>query len=74
MLVSQHASSKRQGSRAVALAGKVSRIRLLGDYAHATRIAFVEFHHAEGALAALNCSGALLGARRRRREGTHKAA
>ncbi len=42
-------------------AGKVSRIRLLGDYAHSTRIAFVEFHHAEGALAALNCSGALLG-------------
>ncbi|GFR42394.1 hypothetical protein Agub_g3266 [Astrephomene gubernaculifera] len=43
------------------LCGKVSRIRLLGDYAHSTRIAFVEFHHAEGALAALNCSGALLG-------------
>lgn len=42
-------------------AGKVSRIRLLGDYAHATRIAFVEFIEAEGALAALNCSGALLG-------------
>lgn len=43
------------------LCGKVSRIRLLGDYAHATRIAFVEFIEAEGALAALNCSGALLG-------------
>ncbi|KAG2501178.1 hypothetical protein HYH03_000993 [Edaphochlamys debaryana] len=43
------------------LCGKVSRIRLLGDYAHSTRIAFVEFQHAEGALAALNCSGALLG-------------
>ncbi len=42
-------------------AGKVARIRLLGDYAHATRIAFVEFIEAEGALAALNCSGALLG-------------
>lgn len=43
------------------LCGKVARIRLLGDYAHATRIAFVEFIEAEGALAALNCSGALLG-------------
>jgi hypothetical protein len=36
-------------------------MRLLGDFAHSTRIAFVEFEHAEGAMAALNCSGALLG-------------
>lgn len=43
------------------LCGKVSKIRLLGDFAHSTRIAFVEFHQAEGAMAALNCSGALLG-------------
>lgn len=42
--------------------GKVSKLRLLGDYQHATRIAFVEFEHADGAMAALNCSGVLLGA------------
>ena len=41
--------------------GKVSKLRLLGDNAHATRIAFVEFVEAEGALAALNCSGAVIG-------------
>lgn len=44
-----------------ALCGQVLRLRLLGDHAHSTRIAFVEFGHAESALAALSCSGALLG-------------
>ena len=39
----------------------MTKIRLLGDFAHSTRIAFVEFTQAEGAMAALNCSGALLG-------------
>merc|ERR550532_3670046 len=43
------------------LCGKVSKLRLLGDYQHATRIAFVEFEHADGAMAALNCSGVMLG-------------
>ncbi|MEW5304071.1 MAG: hypothetical protein WDW36_006705 [Sanguina aurantia] len=43
------------------LCGHVSKIRLLGDHVHSTRIAFVEFVAAESALAALNCSGALLG-------------
>ncbi|KAL0031136.1 hypothetical protein WJX77_005327 [Trebouxia sp. C0004] len=43
------------------LCGPVSKIRLLGDYHHPTRIAFVEFTNAESARAALNCSGALLG-------------
>jgi len=43
------------------LCGPVGKLRLLGDYAHTTRIAFIEFIHAEGAMAALNCSGALLG-------------
>ncbi|XVF10170.1 hypothetical protein REPUB_Repub07fG0159600 [Reevesia pubescens] len=40
---------------------KVQRLRLLGDYHHSTRIAFVEFTMAESAIAALNCSGAVLG-------------
>eukprot|EP00210_Caulerpa_lentillifera_P001173 g1129.t1 len=44
-----------------ALCGQVLRLRLLGDHAHSTRIAFVEFNHADSALAALGCSGALLG-------------
>lgn len=44
-----------------ALCGPVTRLRLLGDHAHSTRIAFVEFTCAEAALAALGCSGALLG-------------
>lgn len=43
------------------LCGKVGKIRLLGDVAHSTRIAFIEFIQAEAAMAALNCSGALLG-------------
>lgn len=43
------------------LCGAVSKIRLLGDSHHSTRIAFVEFAQAESAKAALNCSGALLG-------------
>lgn len=43
------------------LCGPVSKLRLLGDYHHTTRIAFVEFNNAESARAALNCSGALLG-------------
>ncbi|KAJ8534703.1 hypothetical protein K7X08_016431 [Anisodus acutangulus] len=41
--------------------GEVHRLRLLGDYHHSTRIAFVEFVMAESAIAALNCSGAILG-------------
>jgi hypothetical protein len=40
---------------------QVARLRLLGDYHHSTRIAFVEFVMAESAMAALNCSGAILG-------------
>ena len=43
------------------LCGKVTKLRLLGDYAHSTRIAFIEFTHADSALAALNCTGAVLG-------------
>ncbi|KAG9448055.1 hypothetical protein H6P81_014183 [Aristolochia fimbriata] len=41
--------------------GEVSRLRLLGDHMHSTRIAFVEFTLAESAITALNCSGMLLG-------------
>lgn len=44
-----------------ALCGPVGKLRLLGDHAHSTRIAFVEFLDADSALAALSCSGALLG-------------
>nr|DAD37566.1 TPA_asm: hypothetical protein HUJ06_008207 [Nelumbo nucifera] len=40
---------------------KVSRLRLLGDNVHSTRIAFVEFAVAESAIIALNCSGLVLG-------------
>ncbi|CAA3011662.1 polyadenylate-binding -interacting 11-like [Olea europaea subsp. europaea] len=43
------------------ICGEVNRLRLLGDYNHSTRIAFVEFVMAESAIAALNCSGAVLG-------------
>ncbi|XP_008776478.2 polyadenylate-binding protein-interacting protein 11-like isoform X1 [Phoenix dactylifera] len=43
------------------LCGEVYRLRLLGDYHHSTRIAFVEFVMAESATTALNCSGAILG-------------
>ncbi|CAA6673480.1 unnamed protein product [Spirodela intermedia] len=43
------------------ICGEVHRLRLLGDYHHSTRIAFVEFVMAESAIAALNCSGAVLG-------------
>ncbi|KAA8540090.1 hypothetical protein F0562_026782 [Nyssa sinensis] len=43
------------------ICGEVLRLRLLGDYHHSTRIAFVEFVMAESAIAALNCSGAVLG-------------
>ncbi|KAE8662723.1 Polyadenylate-binding protein-interacting protein 10 [Hibiscus syriacus] len=43
------------------LCGEVQRLRLLGDYRHSTRIAFVEFTMAESAIAALNCSGVVLG-------------
>ncbi|KAK8530891.1 hypothetical protein V6N13_030823 [Hibiscus sabdariffa] len=39
----------------------VYRLRLLGDYHHSTRIVFVEFVMAESAIAALNCSGVVLG-------------
>ncbi|KAK4771502.1 hypothetical protein SAY87_032034 [Trapa incisa] len=41
--------------------GKVTRLRLLGDHVHSTRIAFVEFAMAESAIIALNCSGMVLG-------------
>ncbi|KAJ8774509.1 hypothetical protein K2173_016955 [Erythroxylum novogranatense] len=41
--------------------GEVQRLRLLGDYHHSTRIAFVEFAMAESAIVALNCSGVILG-------------
>ncbi|KAM7463626.1 hypothetical protein LguiA_031747 [Lonicera macranthoides] len=43
------------------ICGEVHRLRLLGDYHHSTRIAFVEFVRAESAIAALNCSGVVLG-------------
>ncbi|TVU43618.1 hypothetical protein EJB05_10103 [Eragrostis curvula] len=43
------------------ICGEVFRLRLLGDYQHSTRIAFVEFVMAESATAALNCSGVILG-------------
>ncbi|KAG6403244.1 hypothetical protein SASPL_135461 [Salvia splendens] len=42
------------------ICGEVYRLRLLGDYHHSTRMAFVEFVMAESAIAALNCSGAVL--------------
>lgn len=41
--------------------GEVSRIRLLGDQVHSTRIAFVEFVMAESAIMALDCCGQTLG-------------
>ncbi|KAI4333397.1 hypothetical protein L6164_018218 [Bauhinia variegata] len=44
-----------------AACGEVTRLRLLGDHVHSTRIAFVEFAMAESAIIALNCSGMLLG-------------
>ncbi|KAE9604060.1 hypothetical protein Lal_00002218 [Lupinus albus] len=43
------------------ICGEVQRLRLLGDYQHSTRIAFVEFAVAESAIAALSCSGVILG-------------
>ncbi|CAN6709288.1 unnamed protein product [Malus baccata var. baccata] len=43
------------------LCGEVQRLRLLGDFHHSTRIAFVEFTVAESAIAALNCSGVVMG-------------
>ncbi|GAV73251.1 RRM_1 domain-containing protein/PAM2 domain-containing protein/RRM_6 domain-containing protein [Cephalotus follicularis] len=43
------------------ICGEVQRLRLLGDYQHSTRIAFVEFSMAASAIAALNCSGAVMG-------------
>ncbi|KAH6780810.1 CTC-interacting domain 9 [Perilla frutescens var. hirtella] len=44
--------------------GVVSRLRLLGDHLHSTRIAFVEFVMAESALLALDCCGEVLGSQR----------
>jgi RNA recognition motif-containing protein len=41
--------------------GEVSRLRLLGDQIHSTRIAFVEFVTAESAIMALDCCGQVLG-------------
>ncbi|KAL5726756.1 Poly(A) RNA polymerase cid13 [Ranunculus cassubicifolius] len=43
------------------ICGAVYRLRLLGDFHHQTRIAFVEFVMAESAIAALSCSGVVLG-------------
>ncbi len=42
-------------------AGHVTKLRLLGDMHHMSRIAFVEFEEAESANQALDISGALLG-------------
>ncbi|KFK27722.1 hypothetical protein AALP_AA8G421000 [Arabis alpina] len=44
-----------------AVCGEVQHLRLLGDYRRQTRIAFIEFKLAESAIAALNCSGVVLG-------------
>ncbi|XP_051135580.1 polyadenylate-binding protein-interacting protein 8-like [Andrographis paniculata] len=44
--------------------GAVSRLRLLGDNVHSTRIAFVEFYMAESAILALDCCGEMLGSQR----------
>ncbi|XP_055800793.1 polyadenylate-binding protein-interacting protein 8-like isoform X1 [Solanum dulcamara] len=44
--------------------GEVSRLRLLGDHVHSTRIAFVEFVMAESAILALDCCGEILGSQR----------
>lgn len=44
--------------------GEVSRLRLLGDHVHSTRIAFVEFSMAESAIVALDCCGEILGSQR----------
>ncbi|GER33622.1 CTC-interacting domain 8, partial [Striga asiatica] len=44
--------------------GEVSRLRLLGDQVHSTRIAFVEFFMAESAIVALDCCGEVLGSQR----------
>ncbi|XVF04478.1 hypothetical protein REPUB_Repub05bG0086500 [Reevesia pubescens] len=41
--------------------GEITRLRILGDHVHSTRIAFVEFAMAESAIIALNCSGMVLG-------------
>ncbi|KMZ73794.1 hypothetical protein ZOSMA_140G00340 [Zostera marina] len=41
--------------------GKVAQLKLLGDGKFPTRIAFIEFVMAESAVAALNCSGVILG-------------
>ncbi|XP_021767939.1 polyadenylate-binding protein-interacting protein 11-like isoform X2 [Chenopodium quinoa] len=43
------------------ICGEVRRLRMLGDHHHSTRICFVEFEMAESAIAALNCSGVVLG-------------
>ncbi|KAM7267139.1 hypothetical protein ACFE04_009305 [Oxalis oulophora] len=40
---------------------RVTRLRILGDNVHSTRIAFVEFAMAESAICALSCSGMVLG-------------
>jgi hypothetical protein len=41
--------------------GPVSKIRLLGDAQHDTKIAFVEFASKDSTSAALRCTGAMLG-------------
>ncbi|URE11653.1 Ataxin-2 C-terminal region [Musa troglodytarum] len=59
--IDQHVSEE-QLAALFGKCGKVSRLRILGDHLHSTRIAFVEFVEAESAVAALNCSGVVLGA------------
>lgn len=44
--------------------GEVSRLRLLGDQVHSTRIAFVEFVRADSAIMALDRCGEMLGSQR----------
>ncbi|CAH9147656.1 unnamed protein product [Cuscuta epithymum] len=51
--------------------GAISRIRLLGDQVHSTRIAFVEFVMAESAIIALDCCGEILGSQGISKERIH---
>ncbi|KAE8704717.1 Polyadenylate-binding protein-interacting protein 11 [Hibiscus syriacus] len=40
---------------------RITRLRILWDNVHSTRISFVEFAMAESAIVALSCSGLVLG-------------
>lgn len=42
-------------------AGPITKLRLLGDAQHSSKIAFVEFESIHSAKQAANCSGVLLG-------------